>query len=98
MGMIPCATNRDLRRTFKNAGGKAGVSKEIRDRLENHALQDVNSKNYDSWHYMPKKRAGMAKWNKFVRSSGSRKEGCGQLPNSRCPIRESPPHLHIAWR
>lgn len=92
-GVIPYATNRDLRRTFKTLAGKAGVSKEIRDRL-----QHVNSKNYDRWRYMPKKRAGMAKWNKFVRSSGSRKEECGQRPNSRCPIRESPPHLHVAWR
>ena len=48
--------------------GKAGVSKEIRDRLQNHALQDVSSKNYDRWNYMPEKRAGMAKWDKFVRA------------------------------
>lgn len=45
-GVIPYATNRDLRRTFKTLAGKAGVSKEIRDRPQNHALQDVNSKNY----------------------------------------------------
>ena len=67
-GGIPCATNRDLRRTFKTLAGKAGVSKEIRDRLQNHALQDVSSKNYDHWHYMPEKRAGMAKWDKCVRA------------------------------
>ncbi|MET4279069.1 hypothetical protein ABIB68_007271 [Bradyrhizobium sp. F1.2.2] len=66
--MIPYATNRDLRRTFKTLAGKAGVSKEIRDRLQNHPLQDVSSKNYDRWHYMPERRAGMAKWDKFVRS------------------------------
>src|SRR3546814_11507025 len=60
-GVIPYATNRDLRRTFKTLAGKAGVSKEIRDRLQNHALQDVSSKNYDRWNYMPEKRAGMAK-------------------------------------
>ncbi|MGR9463078.1 tyrosine-type recombinase/integrase [Rhizobium leguminosarum] len=67
-GVIPHATNRDLRRTFKTLAGKAGVSKEIRDRLQNHALQDVSSKNYDRWNYMPEKRAGMAKWDKFVRA------------------------------
>jgi hypothetical protein len=38
-GVIPYATNRNLRRTFKTLAGKAGVSKEIRDRLQNHALQ-----------------------------------------------------------
>ncbi|PPJ46411.1 site-specific integrase [Rhizobium sp. KAs_5_22] len=65
-GVIPYATNRDLRRTFKTLAGKAGVSKEIRDRLQNHALQDVSSKNYDRWNYMPEKRAGMKQWDEFV--------------------------------
>ncbi len=66
-GVIPYATNRDLRRTFKTLAGKAGLSKEIRDRLQNHALQDVSSKSYDRWNYMREKRAGMAKWDGFVR-------------------------------
>jgi integrase len=66
--VIPLVTNRDLRRTWKTLAGKAGVSKEIRDRIQNHALQDVSSKNYDRWNYMPEKRLGMAKWDKFVRA------------------------------
>ena len=65
-GVIPFVTNRDLRRTWKTLAGKAGVSKEIRDRIQNHALQDVSSKSYDRWTYMPEKRGGMAKWNAFV--------------------------------
>jgi integrase len=64
--VIPVVTNRDLRRTWKTLAGKAGVPKEIRDRLQNHALQDVSSKSYDRWNYMPEKRAGMETWNKFV--------------------------------
>jgi hypothetical protein len=52
----------------------AGVSKEIRDRIQNHALQDVSSKSYDRWTYMPEKRAGMAKWDKFVRALLSKKK------------------------
>lgn len=36
-----------LRRTFKTLSGNAGLSKEIPDRLQNHALQDVSAKNYD---------------------------------------------------
>jgi hypothetical protein len=64
--MIPIVTNRDLRRTWKTLAGKAGVPKEIRDRIQNHALQDVSSKSYDRWTYMPEKRAGMEKWNEFV--------------------------------
>jgi integrase len=65
-GVIPVVTNRDLRRTWKTLAGKAGVPKEIRDRLQNHTLQDVSSKSYDRWSYMPEKRAGMAKWDEFV--------------------------------
>lgn len=65
-GVIPVVTNRDLRRTWKTLAGKAGVSKEIRDRLQNHTLQDVSSKSYDRWNYMPEKRAGMEKWGKFI--------------------------------
>src|SRR5262249_21078809 len=57
--VIPFVTNRDLRRTWKTLAGKAGLSKEIRDRIQNHALQDVSSKSYDRWSYMPEKRAAM---------------------------------------
>jgi integrase len=67
-GVIPVVTNRDLRRTWKTLSGKAGISKEIRDRIQNHALQDVSSKSYDRWNYMPEKRAGMARWDKFARA------------------------------
>lgn len=67
-GVIPVITNRDLRRTWKTLAGKAGVPKEIRDRLQNHALQDVSSKSYDRWNYMPEKRAGMETWDAFVRA------------------------------
>jgi integrase len=72
-GVIPVVTNRDLRRTWKTLAGQAGVSKEIRDRIQNHALQDVSSKNYDRWNYMREKRAGMAKWDKFVRAMLAKK-------------------------
>jgi len=72
-GVIPVVTNRDLRRTWKTLAGQAGVPKEIRDRIQNHALQDVSSKNYDRWNYMREKRAGMAKWDKFVRAMLAKK-------------------------
>jgi integrase len=72
-GVIPVVTNRDLRRTWKTLAGQAGVPKEIRDRIQNHALQDVSSKSYDRWNYMPEKRAGMAKWDQFVRALLSKK-------------------------
>ncbi|MEC5322854.1 tyrosine-type recombinase/integrase [Aurantimonas sp. A3-2-R12] len=72
-GVIPYATNRDLRRTFKTLTGKAGISKEMRDRLQNHALQDVSSKSYDRWNYMPQKRAAMKKWDAYLRKVLARK-------------------------
>jgi integrase len=72
-GVIPVVTNRDLRRTWKTLAGQASVPKEIRDRIQNHALQDVSSKSYDRWNYMPEKRAGMAKWDEFVRALLSKK-------------------------
>jgi integrase len=72
-GVIPVVTNRDLRRTWKTLAGQAGVPKEIRDRIQNHALQDVSSKSYDRWNYMREKRTGMAKWDKFVRAMLSKK-------------------------
>ncbi|NGM49389.1 tyrosine-type recombinase/integrase [Caulobacter sp. 602-2] len=65
-GVIPMANNRDLRRTWKTLAGKAGLSKEIRDRIQNHTLQDISSKAYDRWNYMPEKRAAMKKWNAFI--------------------------------
>jgi integrase len=73
-GVIPVVTNRDLRRTWKTLAGKSAVSKEIRDRLQNHTLQDVSSKSYDRWTYMPEKRAGMEKWDKFVTKLLSKKQ------------------------
>ncbi|WP_029907431.1 site-specific integrase [Caulobacter sp. UNC358MFTsu5.1] len=72
-GVIPVVTNRDLRRTWKTLAGKAGLSKEIRDRIQNHTLQDISSKAYDRWNYMPEKRAAMKKWNTFVRGVLSRR-------------------------
>ena len=66
--VIPLVTNRDLRRTWKTLAGKAGLSKEIRDRIQNHALHDVSSRSYDRWTYLPEKRAGMTKWDRYIRA------------------------------
>lgn len=66
-GVIPHCTNRDLRRTFKTLSGKAGLTKEIRDRLQNHSMHDVSSRSYDRYSYMDEKREAMDIWDKFVR-------------------------------
>ena len=57
---------RDLRRTFKTLTGKAGITKDIRDRLQNHALQDVSSQHYDRYDYLKEKRAAMDVWNDYL--------------------------------
>ncbi len=55
---------RDLRRTWKTRTGEIGISKEIRDRIQNHALDDVASKHYDRYDYLAEKRVAMEQWNK----------------------------------
>jgi len=59
-------TPRDLRRTCKTRMGELGLSKEIRDRLHNHALQDVSSKHYDRYDYLAEKTAAMTAWGEYL--------------------------------
>lgn len=53
---------RDIRRTAKTLMGEIGISKEIRDKLQNHSLQDVSSKHYDRYDYMKEKREAIEIW------------------------------------
>ena len=39
--------------------GALQISKEIRDRIHYHALNDVSSRHYDRYDYMPEKRDAM---------------------------------------
>ena len=55
-------TARDLRRTWKTLAGAAGLSKEIRDRLQNHANSDVSARHYDRYGYAREKREAMEHW------------------------------------
>lgn len=55
---------RDIRRTCKTLMGEIGISKEIRDRLQNHALNDVSSKHYDRYDYLVEKRKAVELWEK----------------------------------
>jgi len=60
-------TARDLRRTWKTLAGDAGIPKEMRDRLQNHAQRgDVSSRHYDRYDYLPERRAAMAKWAAYL--------------------------------
>jgi len=57
---------RDIRRTVKTLMGKAGIDKAIRDRIQNHSLQDVSSKHYDRYDYLPEKRQALKVWNDYL--------------------------------
>lgn len=59
-------TARDLRRTCKTLMGEAGISKEIRDRIQNHALNNVSSKHYDRYDYLTEKRRALEIWEERV--------------------------------
>jgi len=57
---------RDIRRTVKTFMGKAGIDKAIRDRVQNHSLQDVSSKHYDRYDYLREKRQALIVWNDYL--------------------------------
>lgn len=59
-------TPRDLRRTWKTLSGLAGISKEMRDRIQHHAMRDVGSMHYDRYDYLTEKRAAMKKWSVWL--------------------------------
>ena len=59
---------KDIRRTVKSRMGELGVSKEIRDRLQNHAMHDVSSKHYDRFDYLEPKKHAMKIWSEWLES------------------------------
>jgi len=59
-------TPRDIRRTWKTLAGAAGISKELRDRLQNHARSDISSKHYDRYEMMPERRAAVNVWGAYL--------------------------------
>ena len=53
---------RDVRRTFKTVAGSLGISLELRNRLQGHALTDVGSVHNDRYDYLAEKRTAMQAW------------------------------------
>lgn len=53
---------RDIRRTCKTLMGEIGISKTVRDRIQNHTIQDVSTKHYDRYEYLPEKQKGLFSW------------------------------------
>ncbi|TDX21654.1 phage integrase family protein [Modicisalibacter xianhensis] len=62
----PAWSVRDIRRTVKTELGKEGVSKEDRDRLQGHAMQDISSRHYDRYDYLEEKRQAMKVWEAWL--------------------------------
>ncbi|MEZ8967365.1 tyrosine-type recombinase/integrase [Vibrio breoganii] len=60
-------TPRDFRRTFKTLGAELGLSKELRDRIQGHSMNDVSSKHYDRYDYLSEKRVGLEIWEKAIK-------------------------------
>ncbi len=57
---------KDFRRTIKTRMGELGVEKSVRDRLQNHALQDVSSRHYDRYDYQKEKLSALLTWEKWL--------------------------------
>ena len=59
---FPKFSPRDTRSTVKTHMARIKVMKEIRDRIQNHALHDVATKHYDRYDYLDEKRHGLELW------------------------------------
>lgn len=60
-GMAPWAP-KDIRRTVKTRMGELGIAKVYRDMVQNHVQNDVSTRHYDRYDYLPEKRAALEKW------------------------------------
>ena len=68
LGNIDHFSPRDIRGTVKTHMARIKVMKEVRDRIQNHALNDVASKHYDRHDYFDEKYGGLIRWeNEFNR-------------------------------
>ncbi|MEZ8390397.1 tyrosine-type recombinase/integrase [Vibrio splendidus] len=57
---------KDFRRTVKTLGGEIKISKEHRDRIQGHAINDVSGRHYDMYEYIDEKRLGLEAWEKAL--------------------------------
>jgi hypothetical protein len=57
----------DFNKPWKTLAGQAGISKEMRDRLQNHIrTSDVSSRHYDRYDYLSERRNAMEQWDLFM--------------------------------
>jgi integrase len=58
---------RDLRQTWMSRAGEIGLSKEIRDRIQDRPPTDVGAKHYDRYDYLDKIREALDAWDERLR-------------------------------
>lgn len=58
---------RDMRQTWMARAGELGLSKGIRDRIQDRPPSDVGAKHYDSYSYLTEKTAAMQAWDKRLK-------------------------------
>ena len=61
-------TPRDLRRTYKSTALKHGIGKDILDKIQNHAQNDVSTKHYVRYGFINEKREAVMQWNDILES------------------------------
>lgn len=59
---------RDLRRTWKTLTGSAGLTIDMRDRIQGHLQPGVSAKHYDRHAYLNEKRAALMQWERELRA------------------------------
>lgn len=65
---------RDLRRTWKSRAGELGITKEVRDLIQQHTNGDTGSKHYDRGDYVPMMREAMNKYDEWLLTVISKNE------------------------
>lgn len=58
---------RDLRQTWMARAGELGLSKELRDRIQDRPPSDVGAKHYDSYSYLPEKTSALTAWDRRLK-------------------------------
>lgn len=54
-------------RTWKTLAGRAGIRKDMRDRLQNHIrASDVSARHYDRYDYLAERLAAVEQWDAFL--------------------------------
>jgi len=73
-------TGRDIRRTFKTLGRKAGIDQNMLDELQNHVKQGVSQQHYNMYDNWNGRVEAMAVWEKWLETNVFRSEAAPTQP------------------